>query len=731
MPSFGSNFGGGKHTLRATLPPYLATCSSYALLLYQPTTSTNNTQYPTLYSLTQNSSETLRGYSAYDNSSSSSSGHPANYRGLSVSTDSNATYLALAGSEYPYISIFSQSPVNTWTKNTVEKPLTTEFSTSNAIGDLALDYNGTYCVAIAQSSPYVIIWKRSGSTWTRLSNSVFSTAPSSAATTVAFNSDGTQLAIGTTGGLFLYVYTITRSTDTFTLNSPATMPTGQVNEVAYNYNSGTASTVLVCAHAVSPFMTVYSISGTTYTKMSNPATLPAAATTCCGINNGGSHILVHSASVLYLYTQSGSTLTNVAITTPVPSTCNKMSYNSAGTQITFCYNTAAYVYSISGTTYTRIYPTYTGTLANPSGPGVVSAIYSNSDTYQTIIRYSWPYVVRYNITSGPTFTTTGYPPGVGPIDQTLFTNGAYVAKWSSSGSLLAVGTISSTPNAIFSNSGGTLTRLAASGTVQTSSCNDLSWYKSTKLAFGQGSSPYFKAYSVSGTTFTAISNPTTLPTSTPYAVAYNPAGTVLALGVQLTPYFAIYDATTSPYTALTNPTTAPTGACYSLSWNQTSSVLACGHATSPYITVYSVSGTTFTKMTNPTTLPISTASTVAITQDGTILAVGLTNGNYMLYSISGTTITLLQGATASGYSVISHMKWSNDGKVLMMSGKAPRGFSNPQNSYFTLWTYRSGTGLINIPMTPDYEGFAPNSGAIYGSKFDFYDDGTFTTVGYN
>jgi hypothetical protein len=62
-----------------------------------------------------------------------------------------------------------------------------------------------------------------------------------------------------------------RSGDTFTkLTNPATLPTGTGQGVAWNYDS----TSLAVAHSTTPFVTIYNRSADTFTKLDNPATLP-------------------------------------------------------------------------------------------------------------------------------------------------------------------------------------------------------------------------------------------------------------------------------------------------------------------------------------------------------------------------------------------------------------------------------------------------------------------------
>ena len=63
------------------------------------------------------------------------------------------------------------------------------------------------------------------------------------------------------------------STLTFTkLSDPATLPASTGCGVAFD----STSTYMAVAHVTSPYITIYKRSGDTFTKLSNPATLPAS-----------------------------------------------------------------------------------------------------------------------------------------------------------------------------------------------------------------------------------------------------------------------------------------------------------------------------------------------------------------------------------------------------------------------------------------------------------------------
>jgi DNA-binding beta-propeller fold protein YncE len=85
-----------------------------------------------------------------------------------------------------------------------------------------------------------------------------------------------------------------RSGDTFTkLPNPATLPAGTGRGAAFSPDG----IHLSVAHATSPYITIYKRSGDTFTKLTDPATLPADTGFGTAFSPDGSYLSVaHSAS---------------------------------------------------------------------------------------------------------------------------------------------------------------------------------------------------------------------------------------------------------------------------------------------------------------------------------------------------------------------------------------------------------------------------------------------------
>jgi hypothetical protein len=91
---------------------------------------------------------------------------------------------------------------------------------------IAVNASNTYiAVSNSYTSPYLYIYKRSGSTFTRLSNPA--TIPNSTLTDITFTPDGQYLAMTETNSPYLLVYKVNSATDTFTaLAAPSLIPAG-------------------------------------------------------------------------------------------------------------------------------------------------------------------------------------------------------------------------------------------------------------------------------------------------------------------------------------------------------------------------------------------------------------------------------------------------------------------------------------------------------------------------
>jgi WD40 repeat protein len=187
---------------------------------------------------------------------------------------------------------------------------------------------------------------------------------------------------------------------------------------------------------------------------------------------------------------------------------------------------------------------------------------------------------------------------------------------------LTVGHNSSPYITTYSQSGSTFTKLSNPSTLPVDNVYAVHWnYNATSLAVATfASSPYVIVYNVAADVFTKIAEFTELSGS--LALAWSPDGSKLVLGDIASPYIRIYNRSGDTFTQTSDPGTLPTGAAQGISWSPDGNKLAVAHSTSPFITVYQVSGDTFTKVTNPGTLPHGQGLAVAWNPTSDVLAVG-------------------------------------------------------------------------------------------------------------
>jgi hypothetical protein len=114
------------------------------------------------------------------------------------------------------------------------------------------------------------------------------------------------------------------------------------------------------------------------------------------------------------------------------------------------------------------------------------------------------------------------------------------------------------------------------------------------VAVGFDASPFIHVYAWSGGAFGAkFSNPSTLLTSAPMAIEFNPARTAVAVGQIASPYLGAYAWSGSGFGAkYANPSNVPTDFVRSISFNSTGEWLATSNSSTNYLTVYQFSAAT-------------------------------------------------------------------------------------------------------------------------------------------
>lgn len=135
-------------------------------------------------------------------------------------------------------------------------------------------------VAVGTANPRITVYDTNGddldtSTWVKQADPA--SLPAGTANGVAFNHDGSLLAVAHTTTPFITIYD-TNGGDPDTsnwvkLSNPATLPAGAANGVAFNADGSQ----LAVAHNNSPYITIYDTN--TWIKIADPAVLPAGNAT--------------------------------------------------------------------------------------------------------------------------------------------------------------------------------------------------------------------------------------------------------------------------------------------------------------------------------------------------------------------------------------------------------------------------------------------------------------------
>jgi WD40 repeat protein len=296
------------------------------------------------------------------------------------------------------------------------------------------------------------------------------------------------------------------------------------------------------------------------------------------------------------------------------STGNGVAFSPDGNFMAVAHNGSPFVtiYSISGNTFTKL----PDPAILPTGIGEDIA-FSPDGNFMAVAHDVSPYVTIYSI-SGTTFTKIADP-------STALTADADGVAFSPDSAFMAVAgagdrvVIYDTSTIPFTK----ITDLSASipGVVTSIALSP----DGNFLAVGSSTSPFIYTFSISGTTFTLLPNPTTLPDNIGNAVAFSSDSSFLIVANTGTPSITIYDTSTVPFTKISDPAILPAGAGRGVAASPNGAYIAIANTSSPYITIYSVSGTTFTKITDPSDLPTNACFSIAFSPTGGYLSVGQYN----------------------------------------------------------------------------------------------------------
>jgi len=260
---------------------------------------------------------------------------------------SDETYMAVAHSVSPYITIYKQVG-GVFTK------LADPATLPGGNGDkLAWSSDDTYLAVSHTNPPYLTIYKRSGDTFTKLADPTGLVAGRSYG--LAFSPDDTHLAVSHQASPIIAVYK--RTGDTFA--KIADLPSLPTN-VAYDLRYSPDGTYLACAVGVSPYVLIYKRAGDVYTKLADPVGIAAGAHYGLDFNADGSVLVVTHLSgaggYFTVFTRVGDVFTKVNVGLRLPSAGLSCRYSADGNYIFMGFSATPYVhiYKVSGTSLTKL-----------------------------------------------------------------------------------------------------------------------------------------------------------------------------------------------------------------------------------------------------------------------------------------------------------------------------------------------------------------------------------------
>jgi phage tail P2-like protein len=325
----------------------------------------------------------------------------------------------LGGISYPPVKLEADAYAVPYAEGDLTQPLPVYFAIGNSIGNAkiyksdgqsftaladpdvqsgsliySVDFspNADYLAVARNGSPGIYIYKRTGDTFTKLADP--SGVPGTSGGGAKFDASGEYLAVSRNGGMSIF----RRSGDTFTLQSnPSGAMFSNGTASAWNsngsilalcnyqeqpylfsrigaaftkipfpttalpvYANGVAfspvSDLMVCAHKDAPRVSVSSVTAGVHTRHADPAVLPTIQAEAVAFNPTGDLVVVGAQDGLFIYTVSGTTLTRISNPAGAPTNVLSVAFNPDGTVLTLGTTNAPHVftYAVSGTTLTQI-----------------------------------------------------------------------------------------------------------------------------------------------------------------------------------------------------------------------------------------------------------------------------------------------------------------------------------------------------------------------------------------
>lgn len=151
-------------------------------------------------------------------------------------------------------------------------------------------------------------------------------------------------------------------------------------------------------------------------------------------------------------------------------------------------------------------------------------------------------------------------------------------------------------------------------------------------------------YLRNGTDFSKIDGPSEPLPVFAYAIAFSPVSGLVVCAHNVYPYVSVSIITDGVHTRLPDPSIVPLSTSYSVAFNPDGNLVAVGSGEGLFL--YSVTGTTLTRITNPSGTPAAVIG-VAFNHDGSILTLTGASPTIATYAVSGTTLTPISNPSST------------------------------------------------------------------------------------
>lgn len=322
---------------------------------------------------------------------------------------------------------------------------------------------GKYLTVAHVNTPRITTYGVDVETFEKLSNPTG--LPTSDAYAIKFSKDGKYIAVGSLNTPFIFMYQ--RNADSVVqIGSPS-----QITNGSNGFDFNADSTLMAVANSVSPYITLYSISGGVFTKLPDLNQLPTGRANSVSVSWDGVYIAVafEVSPYVMVYKKNGAVYEVIsgAISSPPPGNSTSLSFSQDGQYLAVSHASAPYV-----SIYKR-----------------------NGDSFEKL--------------ANPTVTPTGTGRSV---------------SFSSNANYLAVGHSTTPFLTIYQRSGDVFTKVQSPSTLPPSTANGVSFISDgSLLAVAHGNTPFLTIYKNVSGTFSKLSNPTSLPASTGNACSFYPS----------------------------------------------------------------------------------------------------------------------------------------------------------------------------------------------------------------